>query len=350
MPATTNIALSNSHKETVKWELKIDKLTLLLALPESWKQGLVSRYIELVTNTSNQSQYGITRSYSKGSRGYEISLEGKVPLSTSPLIWSPDAGYYLQAGPKAPKTSKGADKAWIRLDINPRCLTPEGLSYLCILLKDIFEIPWSVWGFARVSRIDVAVDLHGVALTEWVWDVPKRTSRELICRNREPETIYIGAKKANPVVAYNKAEQDPTAPGDGALTRVEYRGKNPGLVSGLLEIPNPFIDLLICNSRKLSYPEPHRVALMAVGHLQGVHGILRTFPEVVRPAIRQHLLASRATWWDPSAIWQAWTQCCKTTVPCSSTSSGELHDEALAYLQSMEAETQPKAPTSVENL
>ena len=57
MPTTANIAFSNSHKETVKWELKIDKLTLLLALPEAWKEGLVSRYIELVTNTTNSIRY-----------------------------------------------------------------------------------------------------------------------------------------------------------------------------------------------------------------------------------------------------------------------------------------------------
>ncbi len=87
-----------------------------------------------------------------------------------------------------------------------------------------------------------------------------------------------------------------------------------------MELLNPFTDLVICNPRKLSYPEPHRIALMAAGHLQGGHGILGTFPEAVRPMIRQHLMNSRATWWNPSTIWDALPQCCTTTIPCPYTS------------------------------
>jgi hypothetical protein len=75
------------------------------------------------------------------------------------------------------------------------------------MLEAFFEISWPLWGFARVSRLDIAVDLHGVALSDWVWDLPKRASRELICRDREVETIYLGAKKGSPVVVYNKAKR-----------------------------------------------------------------------------------------------------------------------------------------------
>ena len=49
-------APSDSHKANVEWKLKLDKLTLLLDIPEQWKEGLVSSYIELVTKTELQWQ------------------------------------------------------------------------------------------------------------------------------------------------------------------------------------------------------------------------------------------------------------------------------------------------------
>jgi hypothetical protein len=63
------------------------------------------------------------------------------------------------------------------------------------MLNGIFMLPWSWWGYARVSRFDIAVDLWGVEIADWVWDKPQRVSREAICRQRQVRTIYQGAKK-----------------------------------------------------------------------------------------------------------------------------------------------------------
>jgi hypothetical protein len=38
-----------------------------------------------------------------------VSIKGKVPLSTQPLIWSTEAGYPLQIEPKT------GNKSWLRL-------------------------------------------------------------------------------------------------------------------------------------------------------------------------------------------------------------------------------------------
>lgn len=121
MTSSPSSVSSDSHKAAVTWKMKIDKLTLLHDIPEQWKQGMVSAMIYLVTDPSNQSKYGISRSYSTGCRGYSVSIAGKVPVSTDPLIWSKDGGYLFQVEPKKGNTP------WLRLDINPLALTASGV-------------------------------------------------------------------------------------------------------------------------------------------------------------------------------------------------------------------------------
>ena len=322
-------APSDSHKANVEWKLKLDKLTLLLDIPEQWKEGLVSSYIELVTKTELQSTHGVTRSYSSGCRGYEVSIVGRVPLSTAPLIWSKDAGYLLQAGPKQ------GQKSFFRLDINPLALTPSGMAHLIEKLDDIFGVPWPAWRFARVSRIDVAVDLYGVSLTDWVWDLTGRRSREVICRNNEVRTIYLGAKRQSPLVVYNKGHQDPSLAAGCALTRVEGRIKYAGDVSGLTTLANPMAKVQVLNPRKLAFPDPHREALLSVGHLHGRLGILRTFPALMRPKVDLGLASGVAPWWDPAAVWEAWETCLTQTLPSLIDPAGAAEGAAQAYQQAM---------------
>ena len=94
---------------------------------------------------------------------------------------------------------------YLRLDINPDALTPPGMQHLHWVLDSVFGVPWPCWAYAHVSRIDVAGDLYGVRLTDWVWDLPRRSACEVFCRNRELRTIYLGAKKGAPLAVYNKA-------------------------------------------------------------------------------------------------------------------------------------------------
>ena len=333
MPSVITVVPSDSHKANIKWEMKIDKLTLLHDLPEQWKEGMVSAMIDLVTDTSNQSKYGIVRSYSPGCRGYEVSIEGKAPLNQSPLIWSSKAAYLLQVGPKKGK------KPWLRLDLNPEALTPSGMAHLCDMLQHIFEVPWPTWQSARVSRIDVAIDLWGVALTDWVWDLPKRSAREVICRQREVRTVYLGAKRASPLVIYNKGRQNPDMAAGGALTRVEYRAKYTGQVLSLLTLVNPLREVIVFDPTKLAYADPHRAALRAVGHLHGLKGIVRTFPDSQKKVIEHRLTEAKAVWWQPLKIWDHWSECLRTTLPILF--EGQTAESAAAYLLAMKLQADP---------
>ena len=333
MAATNSHTSSDSHKANVQWEMKIDKLTLLHEIPEQWKDGMVSAMIDLVTDTSNQSQHGISRSYSPGCRGYEVSIEGRVPLSSKPLIWSPGTAYLLQVGPKKGK------KPWLRLDINPDGLTPSGMAHLREKLEEVFGVPWPTWRFARVSRIDAAIDLHGVALTDWVWDLPKRQAREVICRQREVRTVYLGAKRASPLVIYNKAKQNPAVAAGETLTRVEYRAKYAGPVLGLLQMANPLSSVVVFDPAKLGYPDPHKAALRSVGHLHGWRGIVQTFPPSQKATIEEGLMKTLAVWWNPLMIWDSWAQRVKETLPSIFEPKNDPH--VAAYCLAMKAQTTP---------
>lgn len=324
-------ALSDSHNSSQK--MKIDKLTLLLDLPKEWHQPQVSALISAITDPAYQAQLGIARAYSPGCGGYEVSVAGKVPLSTSPLIWSKKAGYLLQAGPKGNKPAP-----CLRLDVNPEALTTSGMAYLEQTLGLLCEAAWPCWRFARVSRLDIAIDVYGVELADWVWDLPRRTARDIVCRKGEVRTLYLGAKTASPLAIYNKGKEDPAFAGGQSLTRVEYRFKNPGMVSQLPKLGNPFADVEVFNPRKLPLPEPHGLALMSVGHLHGWRGIVRTFPKAVRKQREKELMKTCAPWWDPAELWEDWGQCLKTTLPSLFTPPAAMDGAALAYLQSMEAD------------
>jgi hypothetical protein len=263
-------------------------------------------------------------------------------LKTSPLIWSAEAGYFLQVGGKNGRPT-------LRLDINQLALTPDGLNYLQGMLNGIFDLPWPWWGYARVSRIDIAVDLWGVEIADWVWDVPKRPAREAICRQRQVRTIYLGAKKSSPLVVYNKAKQDPAYAGGQALTRVEYRLKNLGTVDTLTTLPNPFVGLDVFDPRKLSLPlpDPLKHALMSVGHLHGWHGILNVFPKAMRLALEKAYEKTCAGWWDPTAVWNGWGQHLAETMPSIYAPGGKKYDDAVVCEQAVEAQVDAAAISQI---
>jgi hypothetical protein len=343
MSGIASVVSSDSHKADVKWDMKIDKLTLLHDIPNQWKVGMVSAMIDLVTDPSNQFKHGISRSYSPGCRGYEVSIEGRVPTSKTPLNWSSKVAYLLQVGPKKSK------KPWLRLDINPEALTPTGMAHLEEKLAEVFGVPWPTWRFARVSRIDVAVDLHGVSLTDWVWDLPKRSAREVICRQKEVRTVYLGAKRASPLVVYNKAKQNPSAATGEALTRVEYRAKYKGQVNGLPKLANPFRDVIVFDPGKLLYPDPLRKALRSAGQLHGRRGIVGMFPASQKTPIEQGLIKAGATWWHPVAIWEHWNECLTSTLH-SLVEGDDEYGSAATYSFAMKAEPAPEAGNACNQL
>lgn len=167
MPPTNPASSSNSHKPTVK--LLIDKLTLLINLDPQHTinygpnlvDDLVKMFIEIACDDHQKSQYGLARAYGRGCGGYDVSLQGRAP-SANGVGWTANAAYLIQVGPKRPSLPT------IRVDINPEGLTEIGYQHLWNVMTTVFFLD-PVWlRTSRVSRLDVAADIDGVAMRDWV--------------------------------------------------------------------------------------------------------------------------------------------------------------------------------------
>ncbi len=44
-------------------------------------------------------------------------------------------------------------------------------------------------------------------------------------------------------------------------------------------------------------------------------------------------MKTEAAWWDPSEVWDVWSQTVKDVLPSPTDPSGKLHNSAEAYLQ-----------------
>jgi hypothetical protein len=308
IPLTTTFA-SNSHNAPGKIELKIDKLTLLMDLPPQDQSGMVTSFIDWKKDTLMQSEYGFAPAYGKGCCGYQVSLACRVPTSIDPLIWSKDTAFLFQVGPKKPTLPPA------RIDINPLGLSPAGISHLCELVEHVFKLGWMCLQQSRVSRVDAAVDLHGIKAADWLWDIPGKRARETFS-NGELRTLYLGAKRHNPIVVYNKAAQIGLAKGV-ELTRIEFRGKYQGPLWQLPKMKNPLTKLAVIDPSLASdgLTDPLRRAFLPVGHFAGCKGILGLFPIDQQAPRQAKLMAARAPWWLPDEVWSKWPTVLEQTLP-----------------------------------
>src|SRR6185437_14073696 len=119
-------------------------------------------------------------------------------------------------------------------------LTPSGLEHMKETVNDVLFLgslmPSKIWA----SRIDIAVDLHGISPGDFVWDIPAKRSREQFFHRGDLQTLYLGSKRAGrPMVVYDKARQQ-KLPAEVKLTRIEYRSTTKVDVSALWGMENPF--------------------------------------------------------------------------------------------------------------
>jgi hypothetical protein len=117
----------------------------------------------------------------------------------------------------------------------------------------------------------------------------------------------------------------------------------------LLKLPNPFRDVIVFDPGKLAYPDPHREALRAVGHLHGRRGIVGTFPASQKTLIEGGLIKAVATWWNPVAIWEHWSECLTKSLH-SLVEHDDAHGSAAAYSLAMKAEAAPETGNSCNQL
>ena len=203
----------------------------------------------------------------------------------------------------------------LRLEFNPRKVTPKGVTQLQAVLVSV--VP-NGWGFVRdlghVTRLDVAVDIPETrpamfgllpeqGLTTKSWSV-----------DGQLQTFVAGKKGGKQGVIYNKKEQR-LAQGKEwsgkATTRVEIRLPSPslGTLAELPQLANPFA--LFSLVQIVPGPPPGDKKWIwelfkdAVS-LRGLPAALALLPKERRTHYRAYLKKFPHQKWDPAAIWQHW--------------------------------------------
>ncbi len=166
---------------------------------------------------------------------------------------------------------------------------------------------------AIVTRLDLAVDVNIRLDRLLVYSKRKSWSKVIAHSGR---TLYLGTEesscclciydKAAEMKAKNKKkctdlkEAIPTT----AVTRIELRLKPKTSLFQLLEMANPFADLVV-----LAYPSevlanPLASQTLRLARHEGMDAALKGLPTAERKKMRAILKPIEVAWWDPKAVWE----------------------------------------------
>ena len=203
----------------------------------------------------------------------------------------------------------------VRLEFNPAYLGLDGLKDLHAHLSNIVPDGWRRFSAdARISRLDVAVDLPGVRISKLKIVPPKAVvSQTWHNAQGKLETYQWGKPKGSHIQVYNKTAQlkSKGEPVEGPqVTRIERRLKQLGKAPTQLgELPNPFAGLVLTEAIPPA-PEGGPAYVWPLFcdsvSVRGLHAALQLLPEHKRAAFKKQFAACKPDWWNPAALWAAW--------------------------------------------
>jgi hypothetical protein len=264
-----NAALSNKTQTTeiitdteYSYEPFIDKISITLAVSEVHLLSVWTAVKELIKLT------GLFKK-TKSSKLYKIN--GLICGAST------DERVLFQFGTKDDKPPQ------CRLEFNPKKLGIDGLNDLDNILGEIFPDGWGYFfKHGRVTRLDVAVDLPGVRMDQFLFLAHQGETYQRFGTNGHLETFYVGTSKGNQTRIYSKKKEQLAKgkPFGKSVVRVERTLRNLNLVVGELQkLKNPAMALL---------------------------------PEQRRSKYRKYLKQNQKVWWQPQAIWEKWPEVSKS--------------------------------------
>ncbi len=203
-----------------------------------------------------------------------------------------------------------------RLTFSPVDLDLSCMTEMHVLLTSLLEGGWCAFiEKARITMIEVSVDLDGVPISE-VHPLPKQTTTaKVYSNNGHLQTLYLGKKKGNQYRIYDRAEKRNAKKqgwSSGECTRVERveRGKSIKPLE-LKQMPNPFLGLSFVDLPQ-SPPQGKQNEYVWPLFCDSVQQ--RTLPVALkllpattkRKEFRSWLSQHPKPWWDPDAIWDQW--------------------------------------------
>ena len=205
---------------------------------------------------------------------------------------------------------KGPD---CRLEFNPSKLGFDGVSDLDSVLSAIFPDGWYyVRNYGRVSRIDIAIDLTGIRMDDFLLLTQQGLVYQCFRTDGHLKTVYLGKPSSNQSRIYSKSAQQ-KAKGLTVLqsvVRVERTLRNLNLkVHELKNLNNAFGKLTFIYPMPPPPPgesENRWSRFQDSIQVRGLKDALAMLPEKRRTRYRKHLNQNPMSWWDPEAIWKNW--------------------------------------------
>jgi len=168
---------------------------------------------------------------------------------------------------------------------------------------------------AKVTRLDVALDVPGIRPDDYLWELKKGVYRNPIIKAGRLETLYLGNWKAakGGIRIYDKGAEM-GLPGL-TLTRIERVHKNNKLrLRDLAALPNVFHTLschddhgALTGLGALGVPPMYRSSFHDACAFRGLKAALEQIESVLlRTKLLKAISSSVPAFWDLDAIWAGW--------------------------------------------
>lgn len=276
----------------------IDKISLTLTLPE----GLRKYFDQVMAQLGS---YSASFQFAKATPQYKYTRYLAVG-GTSERV-------YCQIGAKS---SAAAD---MRLEYNPHKMGNSGMNGFYKFLVEFFPEGYDGWNFimetARVSRIDVAVDVSNIRMDEFLFLPPQGMTSQRFGYDGHLQTYTLGKPKGNQIRLYCKSDEQ-FAKGFAkgpALVRVEQTLRNLKMSPiNLKKLSNPFAKMTLLKHCAPPPPGGNKSQWsMFQDSIQGrgLTAALALVPQARRTQYRKYLAHyEKIQWWSPNTIWEAWPQ------------------------------------------
>lgn len=327
------------QKEKTTATMKIDWLTLKFVMKGEEAEQIVPTLVGYLEDEHAIYTYGVVRGGAKLSNAAKIAFQFVVPKSQDPNTTETRP----VASVRVKKSKTGEVAAFV--DIHPPGLTPYGSEFVhgyllrCILNRSPAEI-----SAAKVTRIDVALDLPAVTLGDFAWDVRGKKVRRPYLSGLKLRSIGFGSPKHGSVSVYDKSGDGSEAP----LTRIEARMKPGCSLAQVACLASPFarIDATDVHAawKALGRHPIEASAMLSHAQLRGLTAVPTLFPSTspipYAKAVAKALSTATPPWWNPIGVWQEFPGALASALPAvfgdnavdaMPTLTGAVHSSALDF-------------------
>lgn len=204
-----------------------------------------------------------------------------------------------------------------RLEFNPSKLVNNGLGALDFILAEFLPNGWEfVLKHGTISRLDIAVDLPGVRMDDFMSLSSAGISNRNWSSQGQLETLYFGKSRGNQTVIYDKKkEQQSKGVTFEGPTVVRYERRlrvNVGPLHALASRKNEFMAVSLLRNNppcpmEWSKKKKNEWSMFQdSAAVRGASNALSLLPAARKTTYRKYLKLFPAPWWNPEAIWANW--------------------------------------------